>query len=158
MRNGRKSLRMYVFFRGATRMYHKWIEMHWILPKWSKQGEWEKEKWHCDTNVEKQRGIHRNGGNLGKLSLKITEKVSFNIASEASYIYNLTTGDDFDWTKVHYKWQKWSIWATWSLRSNSVTRQVNFNRTKIGRKCQNATFWVIFKLFSTRFWFMDGLL
>ena len=30
----------------------------------------------------------------------------------------------FDWTKVHYKWQKWSIWATWSLRSNSVTRQV----------------------------------
>ena len=34
---------------------------------------------------------------------------------------------------------------TWSLRSNSVTRQVNFNRTKIGRKCQNATFWVIFK-------------
>ena len=39
---------------------------------------------------------------------------------------------------------------TWSLRSNSVTRQVNFNRTKIGRKCQNwknsnATFWVIFQ-------------
>ena len=39
---------------------------------------------------------------------------------------------------------------TWSLRSNSVTRQVSFNRTKIGRKCQNskysnATFWVIFK-------------
>ena len=34
---------------------------------------------------------------------------------------------------------------TWSLRSNSVTRQVNSNRTKIGGKCQNATFWVIFK-------------
>ena len=36
---------------------------------------------------------------------------------------------------------------TWSLRSNSVTRQVSFNRTKIGGKCQNsnATFWVIFK-------------
>ena len=36
---------------------------------------------------------------------------------------------------------------TWSLRSNSVTRQVRFNRTKIGGKCQNsnATFWVIFK-------------
>ena len=36
---------------------------------------------------------------------------------------------------------------TWSLRSNSVTRQINFNRTKIGGKCQNsnATFWVIFK-------------
>ena len=36
---------------------------------------------------------------------------------------------------------------TWSLRSNSVTRQVSFNRTKIGGKCQNskATFWVIIK-------------
>ena len=36
---------------------------------------------------------------------------------------------------------------TWSLRSNSITRQVSFNRTKIGGKCQNsnATFWVIFK-------------
>ena len=34
-----------------------------------------------------------------------------------------------------------------SLRSNSVTRQVSFNRTKIGGKCQNSntTFWVIFK-------------
>ena len=27
---------------------------------------------------------------------------------------------------------------TWSLRSNSVTRQVIFNRTKIGGKCQNS--------------------
>ena len=26
---------------------------------------------------------------------------------------------------------------TWSLRSNSVTRQVNFKRTKIDEKCQN---------------------
>ena len=26
---------------------------------------------------------------------------------------------------------------TWSVRSNSVTRQVTFNRTKIGGKCQN---------------------
>ena len=36
---------------------------------------------------------------------------------------------------------------SWSLRSNSVTRQVNFNTTKIGEKCQNsnATCWVIFK-------------
>ena len=35
----------------------------------------------------------------------------------------------------------------WSWRSNSATRQVNFNETKIGWKCQNsnATFWVIFK-------------
>ena len=36
---------------------------------------------------------------------------------------------------------------TWSLRSNSVTRQVSFTRSKIGGKCQNSnvTFWVIFK-------------
>ena len=27
---------------------------------------------------------------------------------------------------------------TWSLQSNSVTRQVNINRTKIGGKCQNS--------------------
>ena len=36
------------------------------------------------------------------------------------------------------------------LWSNSVTRQVNFKKTKIGGKCQNwkrtnATFWIIFK-------------
>ena len=39
---------------------------------------------------------------------------------------------------------------TWSLRSNSVTRQVSLNRTKIGRKMpkfknSNASYWVIFK-------------
>ena len=38
---------------------------------------------------------------------------------------------------------------TWSLKSNSVTRQVNFNRTKLVEnakiKNSNATFWVIFK-------------
>ena len=42
------------------------------------------------------------------------------------------------------------FFKTWSLRSNSVTREISFNRTKIGAKCQNsknsnATFWVIFK-------------
>ena len=42
------------------------------------------------------------------------------------------------------------FFKTWSLRSNSVTRQVTFNRTKIDGKCQtlktpNATFWMIFK-------------
>ena len=47
--------------------------------------------------------------------MKIIEKVAFNIASEASYVF-------------------------------SVTRQVNFNRAKIGVKCQNsnAIFCVIF--------------
>ena len=57
----------------------------------------------------------------------------------------------FEWTKVHKKCQKMvhfgEFLKSWSLRSNSVTRHVSFNRTKIGEKCQNsnATFWVIFK-------------
>ena len=59
--------------------------------------------------------------------LKITVKVSFNILSG---------------TKVNWKCPKWSIWRVfgknWSLRSNSVTRQVSFNWTKIGRKSQNS--------------------
>ena len=35
---------------------------------------------------------------------------------------------------------------TWSLRANSVTRQVTFNRSKIGGKCQNSNA-VIYGLF-----------
>ena len=30
------------------------------------------------------------------------------------------------------------FWKTWNLRSNSVTKQVTFNRTKIAGKCQNS--------------------
>ena len=30
------------------------------------------------------------------------------------------------------------FWKTRSLRSNSVTRQINFNQTKISRKCHNS--------------------
>ena len=36
--------------------------------------------------------------------------------------------------KVHFG----EFLKAWSLRSNSVTRQVTFNRTKIGGKCQNS--------------------
>ena len=52
------------------------------------------------------------------LCLKITEKVSFNIASEEIFVYIL-----------------------------SFTRLVSFYRTKLGGNCQylNATFWVIFE-------------
>ena len=44
----------------------------------------------------------------------------------------------------------WELRKTVSLRSDRVPRQVTFNRTKIGGKCQNskiqnATFWMIFK-------------
>ena len=52
----------------------------------------------------------------------------------------------FEWTKVKIKIPKivhfGEFFKTWSLRSNSVTRQVSFKRTKIGRKCpnSNATF------------------
>ena len=48
---------------------------------------------------------------------KSQEKVSFNIASEAIIVYILRRR---------------------SLQSNSVTRQITFNRTKIGGKCQNS--------------------
>ena len=43
-------------------------------------------------------------------------------------------------TKVHYKCpigQFGEILKTWSWRSNSATRQVTFNWTQIGGKCQN---------------------
>ena len=67
--------------------------------------------------------------------LKITEKVSFNIASEAKLCLH------FEWTKVNLKMAKivhsGEFLKTWSLRTNSVTRQVTFNITKIGGKCQN---------------------
>ena len=45
----------------------------------------------------------------------------------------------------------------WSLRSSSVTRHVNCNRTKIGEKCQNskATFWVIFKQCENEVWWIN---
>ena len=60
--------------------------------------------------------------------LKITEKVSFNIASEASYVYVF---------KSSWKMPKWRFFKTRNLQSNSVTRQANFNLTKSGGKCQN---------------------
>ena len=59
--------------------------------------------------------------------LKITEKVSFNIASEASYIYILS-GQKFI-KKVKNGQFLGEFLNNWSLRSNSVTRQVNFIMT-----------------------------
>ena len=66
--------------------------------------------------------------------LKITEKVSFNIVSAANYVYILS-GQKF--LRNAKNDQFGEFLKTWSLRSNSVTRQVNFNRTKIGGKCQH---------------------
>ena len=59
--------------------------------------------------------------------LKVTEKVSFNIVRI-----------HFEWTKVDWKWSILaSFWKTWCICSNSVTRQVNFKRTKIVEKSQS---------------------
>ena len=45
----------------------------------------------------------------------------------------------FEWTKVikNAKNSQFDKSKTCYLRSNSVTRQITFNRTKIGEKCQN---------------------
>ena len=80
--------------------------------------------------------------------LKITEKVSFNMASEVSYVCILS-GQKF--IKIAKNSQFGEFLKFWSLLSNSVTRQVNFNWDKNWCKMpklknSNATFLVIFKL------------
>ena len=60
--------------------------------------------------------------------LKITQKVAFTIASEASYVYILS-GQKFLKNGKNVFFLKSLIW--WS---NSVTRPVIFNRPKIGEK------------------------
>ena len=66
--------------------------------------------------------------------LKIAEKVSFNIASEASYVFIFLSGKKT--MKICQNAQFWRVFESLSLWSNSVTRQVTFNRTKVGEKCQ----------------------
>ena len=67
-------------------------------------------------------------------------KVSFNIASEASYVYILS-GQKYIKDAKNYQFDELS------LQLNSVTRNVNFKMTKLleNAKIQNATFWVNFK-------------
>ena len=62
--------------------------------------------------------------------LKITGKVSFYIASEASYVY-IISGQKFKNAK---NGPFWRVFENLKFLSNSVTRQVNFNRTKFGEK------------------------
>ena len=73
--------------------------------------------------------------------MKIAEKVSFhNTASEATDVYIFLK---FIKNAKNAKNGKFGEFLkNCSLRPNSATRQVNFNRTKIGGKCQNtnATF------------------
>ena len=66
--------------------------------------------------------------------MKIKEKVSFNIASEASYAYN--TGDK-SWLEMPKMVNFDELLKTWNLQWNSVTRQVNYYRTKIDEKHQS---------------------
>ena len=68
--------------------------------------------------------------------------------------------------RLHFEWRQKLIkkmpklvhfgefLKSWGLRSNSVTRQVSFDRTKFGGKCQNSneTFWVIFKQCAYEAW------
>ena len=65
---------------------------------------------------------------------KSQKKVSFNIASVASYVYILSGQKLITNTK---KDPFGEFLKTWSFRSNSVTRHVSFNRTKIGGKRQS---------------------
>ena len=60
-----------------------------------------------------------------------SQKVSFNIASEVSYVYNLGL-------QKLIKNAKNSHLATYGQNSNSVTRQVTFYQPKIGQKDRNA--------------------
>ena len=72
-----------------------------------------------------------------KESVKITEKVVFNIASEASYVY-IFSGQKFNKNaKIISLTRFWKLVGC-RFRSNSVARQVIFNWPKIGGKCQNS--------------------
>ena len=73
----------------------------------------------------------------------MAQKVTFNIASEASYVYILR-GQKFI-KNAHFE----EFLKTWSLLSNSVTRQVNFIWTKMDKKNSN---WDILCNFQT-LWF-----
>ena len=61
-------------------------------------------------------------------------KVSFNITSNASYIYN------FSGQKFIKNGQLSDFMKTWSFLSNSVTRQVTFNWIKIGENPEIENF------------------
>ena len=85
-----------------------------------------------------------------------TEKVSLNLASEASYIY-------IEWTKVNYKCQKLSILEKFWKSEVCCQTALPDRSLLIGQKLAenanikrlNATFWVIFKQCVFRFFFCN---
>ena len=68
---------------------------------------------------------------------KITKNVSFNIASDVSYVFFLS-GQKFIRNAPNSQFGE--FFKSWRWRSNSVTRQVNSNQQN-----SKAIFWVIFK-------------
>ena len=79
-------------------------------------------------------------------TLIITEKVSFNMASEASYVY-IFSGQKFIKNAENAEnGTFWRVFENLELAVKQCYRSVLLGQ-KIGGKCQNlnATFWVIFK-------------
>ena len=68
--------------------------------------------------------------------LKITEKVSFNVASEASYVY-IKSGQKF--IKNAKIGQVLQLFDDLALRSNSVTRLISIGKTVV-RNAQISKF------------------
>ena len=80
--------------------------------------------------------IQMKKGATASQCLQITEKVSFNIASEASCVYILSGHKFIKMPKIVHFGEFLKNYK--SLRSDSVTRQDNYNRTKIGGKLKNS--------------------
>ena len=85
---------------------------------------------HCDVS------LIRDLKNFTSQCLKITEKVSFNIASEASYVYILS-GQKL--IKNAKNGSFWRVFENLKLVVKQCYQTGQFlNRTKIGRKCHNS--------------------
>ena len=89
--------------------------------------------------LKRNRYLQSANKNIGVASqcLKITEKVAFYIASEASYIYILNRQKHIENAKIGPFWRVFENLKLAVKQCYSVTRQVTFYRTKIGWKCQN---------------------
>ena len=96
----------------GTAMYC-WKNLLW---SWSSQGEWR----YCKTDHSVWKSQKKSYSTLRAKRAKFTFWV------------------DKSWLKMPKMVNFGEFLKTWSLRSNSVTRQVNFNRTKNGGKCQNS--------------------
>ena len=104
-------------------LYLTWLNMRMIMFRWPQ--------------VIPHQGLQRQQQGVQTSftrCLKSIEKVSFNIASEASYVYILRGQKLIKNAKNAPFWQ---VFVNLKL-ANSVTRQVSFYRTKIVGKCKNS--------------------